>query len=209
MDLKNEAYEKQVASYKQRLFKRLRAMTPPANAIVIELGIGCFPNAPYYAGWENVQIIGIEPDPSRHAEAMSRAALCGLSLRMYTSRGEHLDIMPPNSADAIVSTCTLCTVDDPQKTLAEVKRVLRADGVFAFLEHVMSESDQLLAARQVEATPNELRLWNCHLDRRTLQEIQTAGFSRIVGVVDGDACYFDLPTESDLMSPTVVGIALP
>ena len=209
MDCKNEAYEKQVASYKQCLFNRLRALSPTANAVVVELGIGTFPNAPYYAGWKNVQVLGIEPDPSKHAEAMSRAALCGLSLRMYTSRGEHLDIMPPHSADAIVSTCTLCTVDDPQKTLAEVKRVLRADGVFAFLEHVRSESDQLLAARQVEATPQELRVWGCRFDRRTLREIEAAGFSRIVGVVDGDACYFDLPTESDLMSPTVVGIALP
>jgi ubiquinone/menaquinone biosynthesis C-methylase UbiE len=128
---------------------------------------------------------------------------------MYPGRGEHLDALPPNSADAIVSTCTLCTVDDPQKTLAEVKRVLRADGVFAFLEHVISESNQRLAARQVEATPNELRLWGCRFDRHTLREIEAAGFSRIVGVVDGDACYFELPTESDLISPTVVGIALP
>ncbi len=121
-----------VASYKQCLFKRLRALTPPANALVVELGIGSFANAPYYAGWENVQVLGIEPDISKHAEAMSRAALCGLSLRMYTCRAEHLDALPPHSADAVVSTCTLCTVDDPQKTLAEVKRVLRADGVFAF-----------------------------------------------------------------------------
>jgi hypothetical protein len=73
----------------------------------------------------------------------------------------------------------------------------------------MSESNEGLAARQAEATPNELRCWGCRFDRRTLQEIQTAGFSRIVGVVDGDACYFNVPTDSDLMSPTVVGIALP
>ena len=71
-----------------------------------------------------------------------------------------------------------------------------------------SESDERLAARQAEATPNELRLWNCHLDHRSLCEIEAAGF-RVLGVVDGDACYFDVPTENDLMSPTVVGIALP
>jgi SAM-dependent methyltransferase len=208
MDYKNDAYEEQVASYKQCLFKRLRGLTPSLNAVVVELGIGTFPNAPYYAGWKNVQVLGIEPNPSKHAEAMSRAALCGLSLRMYPGRGEHLDALPPNSADAIVSTCTLCTVDDPQKTLAEVKRVLRADGVFAFLEHVRSESDEGLAARQAEATPNELRVWGCRFDRRSLCEIEAAGF-RVLGVVDGDACYFDIPTASDLMSPTVVGIALP
>ena len=206
MNYKDEAYEDQVVGYKQRLFQRLRALTPPANAVVIELGIGLFPNARLYAGWENVQVLGLEPDSSKHAEAMSSAALCGLSL---ACRAEHLDALPPHSADAVVSTCTLCSVDDVQKTLAQVRRVLRPSGVFAFLEHVRSESDERLAAKQAEATPHELRCWGCRFDRRTLQEIQTAGFSRVLSVVDGDACYFDIPTESDLMSPTVVGIALP
>jgi ubiquinone/menaquinone biosynthesis C-methylase UbiE len=206
MNYKDEAYEDQVVGYKQRLFQRLRALTPPANAVVIELGIGLFPNARLYAGWENVQVLGLEPDASKHAEAMSRAAVCGLDL---ACRAEHLDALPPHSADAVVSTCTLCSVDDVQKTLAQVRRVLRPSGVFAFLEHVRSESDERLAAKQAEATPRELRCWGCRFDRRTLQEIQTAGFSRVLGVVDGDACYFDIPTASDLMSPTVVGIALP
>jgi ubiquinone/menaquinone biosynthesis C-methylase UbiE len=206
MDYKNELYESQVASYKQRLFERLRQLTPSANAVVVELGIGCWPNAPYYMAGKNVQVLGLEPDSSKHAEAMSRAAVCGLDL---ACRAEHLDALPPHSADAVVSTCTLCSVDDVQKTLAQVRRVLRPDGVFAFLEHVRSESDERLAAKQVEATPHELRCWGCRFDRRTLQEIQTAGFSRVLGVVDGDTCYFDIPTESDLMSPTVVGIALP
>jgi SAM-dependent methyltransferase len=205
MNYKNEVYEEQVAGYKQCLFKRLRALTPPANAVVVELGMGSFVNAPYYAGWD-VQIIGIEPDTSKHAEAVSRAALYRLNL---DCRAEHLDALPPHSADAVVSTCTLCSVEDPQQTLAQVRRVLRPDGVFAFLEHVRSESDERLAAKQAEATPHELRVWGCHLDRRTLREIDAAGFSRVLGVVDGDACYFDIPTESDLMSPTVVGIALP
>ena len=206
MDYKNEAYEEQVAGYKQRLFHRLRAMTPSQNAVVVELGIGFFPNAPLYAGWENVQVLGLEPDTSKHAEAISRADLYELSL---TCRAEHLDALPPHSADAVVSTCTLCSVDDVQKTLAQVRRVLRPSGVFAFLEHVRSESDERLAAKQAEATPRELRCWGCRFDRRTLREIEAAGFSRVLGVVDGDACYFDIPTESDLMSPTVVGIALP
>ena len=205
MDYKNELYESQVASYKQRLFERLRQLTPSPNAVVVELGIGCWPNAIYYKGWD-VQVLGLEPDSSKHAEAMSRAAVCGLDL---ACRAEHLDALPPHSADAVVSTCTLCSVDDVQKTLAQVRRVLRPSGVFAFLEHVRSESDEHLAAKQVEATPHELRVWGCRFDRRTLHEIEAAGFSRVLGVVDGDACYFDIPTESDLMSPTVVGIALP
>jgi hypothetical protein len=45
-------------------------------------------------------------------------------------------------------------------------------------------------------------------DRRTLQQLGAAEFSRVLGVVDGGGCYFDILTESDLMSPTFVGIAL-
>ena len=206
MDLKDEAYEQQVSGFKRLLFQRLRAQLPLRKTVVVELGIGCFPNAPYYAGWDNLQVLGIEPDVRKHSEAVSRAARCGLSL---ACRAEHLDALPPQSADAVVSTCTLCSVDDPQQTLAEVQRVLKPDGVFAFFEHVRSESDERLAGRQAEATPHELRCWGCRLDRRTLLEIETAGFSQVLGVVDGDGCYFELPTESELMSPTVVGLALP
>ena len=104
MDYKNEKYESQVASYKQRLFECMRALTPSQNAVVVELGIGFCPNAPLYAGWENVQVLGLDPDTSKHAEAVSRAALYRLSL---ACRAEHLDALPPHSADAVVSTCTL------------------------------------------------------------------------------------------------------
>jgi ubiquinone/menaquinone biosynthesis C-methylase UbiE len=138
----------------------------------VELGIGCWPNAIYYKGWD-VQVLGLEPDSSKHAEAMSRAADCGLDL---ACRAEHLDALPPHSADAVVSTCTLCSVDDVQKTLAQVRRVLRPDGVFAFLEHVRSESDERLAAKQAEATPRELRCWGCRFDRRTLQKYRQQAF---------------------------------
>ena len=72
MDYKNDTYEEQVASYKQRLFERLHALTPSLNAVVVELGIGCFPNAIYYTGWD-VQVLGLELDTSKHAEAMSLA----------------------------------------------------------------------------------------------------------------------------------------
>jgi hypothetical protein len=43
----------------------------------------------------------------------------------------------------------------------------------------------------------------------TLKQLEAAEFSRALSVVDGDVCYFVIPTESDLMSPTIVGIALP
>lgn len=210
-DCKNEAYERQVAPYKELLFSRLRALTAQhadRPTVIVELGIGCFPHASRYAGWGNLELVGIEPDPEKHSVALSRAGLFGLRLRICHSVAESLPLHA-NSVDAVVSTCTLCTVDDVPKTLAEVKRVLHARGVFAFLEHVLSETDAGLAARQRAATPAELRRWGCRFDRRTLRQLRAAEFSRVSGVVDGGACYLDIATENDLMSPTVVGIARP
>lgn len=215
-DLKNAAYEEQVAGHKRLLFRRLRTLlsqeasssSPAREPVLVELGIGGFPNAPYYQNWGSLLVIGIEPDAAKHPQAAARAAEFGLNLRMLPAVAENLPL-PDSSVDAVVSTCTLCTVADVQQTLSEVKRVLKAEGGFAFFEHVRCETDEALAARQALATPAELRRWGCRLDRRTLQEIGAAGFSALLGVVDGSACYFDLPTDSDLMSPTVLGIALP
>lgn len=206
-DMDNEAHATQLTPYKEVLFRRLRALVPARSALVVELGIGLFVNAPYYEYWEDLQVVGIEPDTNKHSQAEASAAASGVRLRMHSCRAEQLPLAE-NSADAVVSTYALCTIDDPRQALAEVKRVLKADGVFAFLEHVRSETDECLAARQTEATPEELRCWGCHLDRRTLQHIEAAAFSRVIGAV-GDQCYHEVPTESTLMSPTVVGFAFP
>ncbi len=210
MDLKNAAYEEQVAGHKRLLFQRLRALlsssSPTREPVLVELGIGCFPNAPYYEGWGSLLVICIEPDAAKHPQAAVRAEEFGLNLRMLPAVAENLPL-PDSSVDAVVSTCTLCTVADVQQTISEVKRVLKAEGGFTFFEHVRCETDEALAARQALATPAELRRWGCRLDRSTLQEIWAAGFSALLGVVDGSACYFDLPTDIDLMSPTVLGTA--
>jgi SAM-dependent methyltransferase len=213
-DYMNEAYEKKVAPYKQILFSLLQSHITCRGEqvrVIVELGIGGFSNAPYYMGCENTRIIGIEPDTKKHAVAMSRAHAFGLQLCLVPNFAENLPLST-NSVDAVVSTCTLCTVHDPQKALAEIKRVLKPDGVFAFWEHVLSETDSELAARQIEATPEEFRCWGCRFDRRTLEEVKAAKFTSVQGIDfngAGETCYFDIPESSDLMSPTVAGIAFP
>jgi ubiquinone/menaquinone biosynthesis C-methylase UbiE len=54
---------------------------------------------------------------------------------------------PEACFDTVVATLVLCSVANPSKALAEIRRVLRPDGRLLFLEHVRS-TDPKLAARQ-------------------------------------------------------------
>ncbi|MBE7557906.1 class I SAM-dependent methyltransferase [bacterium] len=60
-----------------------------------------------------------------------------LPVQVLGGVAEHLPF-PDACFDAVVSTCTLCTVRDPAMTLEEIARVLVRPGRFHFLEHGMA-----------------------------------------------------------------------
>jgi len=83
---------------------------------------------------------------------------------------------PDASLDAVVFTLVLCTVSDPDRALAEARRVLRPGGRLIVLEHVRSSGS--LARRQDRLAPPWSRLIpGCHLDRDTATAVERAGFT--------------------------------
>src|SRR6187402_2167068 len=74
---------------------------------------------------------------------MRREVLAGARgrvLELGAGTGLNLELYPLDVSDL---TLVLCTVPDQTATLAEIKRVLKPDGQFLFLEHVRSTSPDL------------------------------------------------------------------
>jgi ubiquinone/menaquinone biosynthesis C-methylase UbiE len=75
--------------------------------------------------------------------------------------------------DTVVSTLVLCSVDDPQRALAEIRRVLRPGGRLLLIEHVAGDPAWL----QKGLDPAWATIARgCHLRRDTRAELRRAGF---------------------------------
>lgn len=144
-----------------------------ATGRALELGVGTGANLSYYAKAE--RIVAIDPDPFMLRRARKRAAALRRNVAFQLAAAESLPFADA-SFDAVVATLVFCTVGDPARGLAEVRRVLKPGGTFRFIEHVRAEAPAL-AWLQDWLTP----LWRrvgagCHLNRQTLEAVRGAGF---------------------------------
>ena len=71
-----------------------------------------------------------------------------------------------------------CSVDSPEATLKEIKRVLKPEGKLYFIEHVLAADKPQLIKWQKFFQPFWKHMCgNCHLTRDTESNIINAGFS--------------------------------
>ncbi len=212
-------YESAVAARKNDLFEDVFASLPKGSnveATVVEVGMGTFPNARYYfdggrRGGRKLDIVGVDPNDAMESFARSNLAKANeafgggggedASLRIVHGVAEALPLKD-NSADAVVCTLTLCSVLDQVAAVSEIKRILKPGAPFMFIEHVLSEDDPRLAAQQISLNGMQVAMADgCHLDRKTLDVIDAAGFASVRSE------RFTLPGFG-LISSQVAGIAI-
>jgi ubiquinone/menaquinone biosynthesis C-methylase UbiE len=143
-----------------------------ARGRVLEIGAGTGASFPYY---QHIQaLVATDPDPFMLRRARRRARDLASRVQLQQAQAEALPFADA-SFDAVVSTLVLCTVADPDRALAEIRRVLKPGGTLRFIEHV--RADGWLGRAHDLVTP----AWRwigagCHPNRRTLENIRTAGF---------------------------------
>lgn len=142
---------------------------------VVEIGAGTGVNLAHY-GDRVSSLTLVEPEGPMARRLRERVEASGRDATVLQAPAEALPL-PDDSADVVVCTLVLCTVRDPARALAEVKRVLRPGGRFVFVEHVRAADDDpgtQRLQRWVEPVWSTLG-GGCHLTRDTASSIEAAG----------------------------------
>lgn len=140
-----------------------------ATGRTLDLGCGTGRNLPLLDG---AQAVGVDPS----LDALRRARRRAGDAPLVQARAEALPFRDA-AFDTVVSGLALCSVADPSRGLAEVRRVLRPDGTLRALEHVRST---VAWRARVQDAIQPAWTWaagGCHPNRDTERAVEAAGFA--------------------------------
>ncbi len=112
--------------------------------VVVEIGAGTGANLRYLD--PGTRVIAIEPDVHMHRYLRAAAGRWHVPVDIRAAAPEGIPL-PDGSVDAVMCSLVLCSVRDPARALAEIRRVLRPGGRFWCLEHVAAAERTPLAPR--------------------------------------------------------------
>ncbi|MQG39351.1 MAG: class I SAM-dependent methyltransferase [SAR202 cluster bacterium] len=168
-DLVNQSVEPNLID-----FRKMTAGYASGN--VLEIGAGTGANFRFYK--PDTQLTVLEKNEYMFPKIIDSAIRCEIDVTSV--RGTSYNIpFADNSFDSIVTTLVLCTVDDLESTILEIKRVLKPGGAFYFYEHVKSK-ERIRGKFEDYINPMWRYLTNgCNLNRDLAEVISGSGFTKI------------------------------
>lgn len=180
------------------LAPRRAALFADLGGDVLEIGAGTGASLGHYPA--GVRLVAAEPDAAMRRRLRRAVERQPAGPEVCAAAAEDLPF-PDGRFAAVVSTCVLCSVADPERALAEVHRVLRTGGRLVVLEHVRGTGR--IARWQDLLTPVWSRLaGGCHPNRDLPGMVERAGFA-FVRRAD-----FDPMPRLVITRPMVAGIAV-
>jgi len=167
----SSVYDLGMAPLEWLLFRRLRRkIFPSLRGDVLEMGVGTGVNLPLYG--PQTRLTGC--DASREMLTWAARRRTSTPARLVQADVQHLPF-PDGNLDVVTASFLFCSVADPARGLAEVRRVLRSGGRLVLLEHTRGNG---LAGRLTDLLHPAWKAWSreCHLNRETAQAVAQAGF---------------------------------
>jgi ubiquinone/menaquinone biosynthesis C-methylase UbiE len=179
-------YDRLIAPLERRLLSRLRAETLsalPLESRILEVGAGTGLNFPFYPRGAHGAASELSCEMLKRARGKERPE----RVRLVQASAEQLPF-PDATFDAAFATLVFCSVKAPQTAFAELRRVVRAGGTIALLEHVRPVGllGYFFDALSLVTVP----LFDDHFNRRTADEARRAGLEpirieqRVLGIIN-------------------------
>ena len=154
--------------------KRRSQVLADVSGDVFEIGFGTGLNLPFYPDHVK-EITTVEVNPGTSKRAQKRIDASGITVHTNILNAESLP-MDDETFDSVVCTWTLCSIENVDKALSEVRRVLRPGGKFFFVEHGVSP-DKNVRKWQDRLTPYWKVIGDgCRLNRHAEELIQDQHF---------------------------------
>ena len=165
---------------------------------VVEIGVGTGLNLPHYGtGVTSLTLTEVSPHMIETLE--KEVARRRPDATVVQAPAERLPL-PDASADTVVCTLVLCSVDEPAKAISEMRRVLRPGGQVVLIEHVGGSGRLLRWQRRLDPITKTLGR-GCHTSRNTRAALAGAGFDT-AGLTDE---WVD--SEPKIYAPHIAGTA--
>jgi ubiquinone/menaquinone biosynthesis C-methylase UbiE len=147
----------------------------PARGHVLEIGFGTGLNLSHYPS-SVTRLTVIEPRAALEDRVRRRIARAPMPVERFQLDASGRLPFEDGSFDSVVTTFTLCSIADVSSALSEIRRVLKAEGRYIFLEHGRSD-DPRVAKRQDRFNPIQRIVGDgCNLNRAIDRLIREGGF---------------------------------
>lgn len=150
------------------------ALVEDLHGNILEIGCGTGLMFPYYP--DGVRLNALELMPEYLELAYDRSLSARASIFMSIGDGATLPY-PEHHFDYVVSALVLCSVGNIEKTVSEIRRVLKTGGEFRLIEHVRSR--HVLSGWLLDFfNPLWLKLnqQGCNMNRKTEWLLEAYGF---------------------------------